>query len=153
LKKNRLTTIFLKNQPVFYFFLTIFVHIFVTPNKRKILAIFLCKITFNKNTNLTKNMSKTAQSVWENCLSFIKDNIQDQAYKTWFEPIKSVELTDNALYIQVPSKFFYEWLEEHYVKLLKVALTKELGKNAKLLYKIKMENTYGNKQPFTEQLT
>jgi chromosomal replication initiator protein len=41
-----------------------------------------------------------------NCLSFIKDNIQDQAFKTWFEPIKSVELTDNALYIQVPSKFF-----------------------------------------------
>jgi chromosomal replication initiator protein len=38
-------------------------------------------------------------------LSFIKDNIQDQAYKTWFEPIKSVELTDNALY-SVPSKFF-----------------------------------------------
>jgi chromosomal replication initiator protein len=97
-------------------------------------------------------MSKTAQSVWENCLAFIKDNIQEQAFKTWFEPIKSVELTDNALYIQVPSKFFYEWLEEHYVKLLKVALTKELGKNAKLLYKIKMENTYGNKQPFTEQL-
>ena len=97
-------------------------------------------------------MDKTAQSVWENCLSFIKDNIQDQAYKTWFEPIKSVELTDNALYIQVPSKFFYEWLEEHYVKLLKSALTKELGASAKLLYKIKMENTYGNKIPFTEQL-
>ena len=97
-------------------------------------------------------MDKTAQSVWENCLSFIKDNIQDQAYKTWFEPIKSVELTDNALYIQVPSKFFYEWLEEHYVKLLKSALTKELGASAKLLYKIKMENTYGNKLPFTEQL-
>jgi chromosomal replication initiator protein len=36
-------------------------------------------------------------------------------------------------------------------KIIKVALTKELGKNAKLLYKIKMENTYGNKQPFTEQ--
>jgi chromosomal replication initiator protein len=97
-------------------------------------------------------MTKTAQSVWENCLSFIKDNIQEQAYKTWFEPIKAVELTDNALYIQVPSKFFYEWLEEHYVKLLKVALTKELGSSAKLLYKIKMENTLGNKLPFTEQL-
>ncbi len=97
-------------------------------------------------------MTKTAQSVWENCKAFIKDNIQEQAYRTWFEPIQSVELKDNALYIQVPSKFFYEWLEEHYVKLLKVALNKELGKGAKLLYKIKMENTYGNKQPFTEQL-
>ena len=97
-------------------------------------------------------MSKTAQSVWNNCLSFIKDNIQEQAYKTWFEPIVAVELNNNSLSIQVPSKFFYEWLEEHYLKLLKVALTKELGSHAKLLYKIKMENTYGNKIPFTEQI-
>ncbi|SFZ92187.1 chromosomal replication initiator protein [Flaviramulus basaltis] len=97
-------------------------------------------------------MSVTAQSVWNNCLEFIKDNIQPQAYKTWFEPISAVKLTDNALSIQVPSKFFYEWLEEHYVKILKVSLTKELGETAKLVYIIKMENTYGNKQPFTEKI-
>ncbi len=97
-------------------------------------------------------MEVTAQSVWNNCLSFIKDNIQPQAYKTWFEPITAVKLTDNALSIQVPSKFFYEWLEEHYVKILKVALNKELGERAKLVYVIKMENTYGNKQPFTEKI-
>ncbi|MGB5610670.1 chromosomal replication initiator protein DnaA [Eudoraea sp.] len=97
-------------------------------------------------------MSVTANSVWKNCLAFIQDNIQPQAFKTWFEPIKPVKLSDNALSIQVPSKFFYEWLEEHYVKLLKVALTKELGENAKLVYIIKMENTYGNREPFTEQI-
>jgi chromosomal replication initiator protein len=97
-------------------------------------------------------MSRTAESVWNHCLSFIKDNITTQAYKTWFEPIQAVKLSDNALSIQVPSKFFYEWLEEHYVKLLKVALTKELGAEAKLVYVIKMENTYGNKQPFTEKI-
>jgi chromosomal replication initiator protein len=97
-------------------------------------------------------MDITAQSVWDNCISFIKDNIQPQAFKTWFEPIVAVKLTDNALSIQVPSKFFYEWLEEHYVKILKVALTKQLGESAKLVYVIKMENTYGNKQPFTEKI-
>ncbi|MCM4157904.1 chromosomal replication initiator protein DnaA [Gramella sp. AN32] len=97
-------------------------------------------------------MSKTAQSVWNNCLSFIQDNITPQAYKTWFEPIQAVKLTDCALSIQVPSKFFYEWLEEHYVKLLKVSLTKELGDKAKLVYVIRMENTYGNKLPFTEKI-
>ena len=97
-------------------------------------------------------MQKTAETIWGNCLSFIKDNITPQAYKTWFEPIKAVKLTDNALSIQVPSKFFYEWLEEHYVKLLKVALNKELGDTAKLVYVIRMENTYGNKQPFTESI-
>ena len=97
-------------------------------------------------------MNTSAQTVWENCLDFIKDNIQPQAYKTWFEPIVAIKLDNHALSIQVPSKFFYEWLEEHYVKILKVALTKELGVNAKLVYIIKMENTYGNKQPFTEKI-
>src|SRR5690554_2657902 len=97
-------------------------------------------------------MSRTAESVWNKCLAFIEDNITSQAYKTWFEPIKAVKLTDNALSIQVPSKFFYEWLEEHYVKILKVALTKELGPTAKLVYIIRMENTYGNKLPFTEKI-
>ena len=97
-------------------------------------------------------MSATANSVWNNCLAFIQDNIQPQAFKTWFEPIKPIKLTDKALSIQVPSKFFYEWLEEHYVKLLKVAMTRELGSNAKLIYVIKMENKYGNKEPFTEQI-
>jgi chromosomal replication initiator protein len=97
-------------------------------------------------------MNISAQTVWDNCLDFIKDNIQPQAYKTWFEPILAIKIDNHALSIQVPSKFFFEWLEEHYVKILKVALTKELGVNAKLVYIIKMENTYGNKQPFTEKI-
>ena len=97
-------------------------------------------------------MRASAQSVWENCLVFIKDNIQDQAYKTWFEPIVPVKLENKVLSIQVPSKFFYEWLEEHYVKLLKSCLLREMGNDARLIYIIKMENTYGNRTPFTESI-
>lgn len=96
--------------------------------------------------------NRTAESVWNNCLAFIQDNVSSQAYITWFEPIKAVRLVEESLHIKVPSQFFYEWLEEHYVKLLKVALTKELGHNAKLVYAIKMENTYGDKSPYTEKL-
>ncbi len=97
-------------------------------------------------------MNSIESKVWNNCLSFIKDNIQPQAFKTWFEPIEAVKLTDNVLSIQVPSKFFYEWLEEHYVSLLKSALIQQLGVDARLVYIIKMENTFGNKQPFTESI-
>ena len=97
-------------------------------------------------------MSTSASTVWNNCLSFIKDNIQPQAYKTWFLPIKAVKLSENILSIEVPSKFFYEWLEEHYVKLLKTALQKELGNDARLVYSIRMENTLGNKVAFTESI-
>ena len=97
-------------------------------------------------------MSQTPSVVWNNCLSFIKDNIQPQAYKTWFEPIIPVKLTDDVLSIQVPSKFFYEWLEEHYINLLKLSLNKELGEDAKLVYIIKMENSFGSTKSFTEKI-
>jgi chromosomal replication initiator protein len=94
-------------------------------------------------------MTTTSSAVWNNCLLFIKDNIKPQAYKTWFEPIKPVKISGDILTIQVPSKFFFEWLEEHYIKLLRVALVRELGENAKLVYDVKMENTYSNKNPHT----
>ena len=97
-------------------------------------------------------MNQSPSSVWNNCLLFIEDNIQPQAYNTWFKPIIPIKVTDKVLSIQVPSKFFYEWLEEHYIKILKLALTKELGKDARLVYVIKMENTFGNKEPFTEKI-
>ncbi len=94
-------------------------------------------------------MSQNASLVWDKCLSFIKDNIKPQAYKTWFEPIKPIKLSGDALTIQVPSKFFYEWLEEHYIKILRVALVKEMGDDAKLIYDVKMENSYSSKKPHT----
>jgi chromosomal replication initiator protein len=97
-------------------------------------------------------MSAKAVSVWNNCLTFIEDNIQQQAYKTWFLPIIPLKVSDNILNIQVPSKFFYEWLEEHYVKLLKTALQKELGPDARLIYSIRMENRYGSNNVFTENI-
>ena len=97
-------------------------------------------------------MDKTAESVWIECLSFIKDNIKPQAYKTWFEPIKPVKLSGEVLTVQVPSKFFYEWLEEHYIKLLRVSLVRELGDQAKLVYDVRMENTYSSNSPQTVKI-
>lgn len=85
-------------------------------------------------------MSKTAENVWENSLKVIKDNISWQAYKTWFEPIKPVSLENEILTIEVPSQFFYEWIEEHYVELIAKTIKREIGKTAQLEYRILMES-------------
>lgn len=86
-------------------------------------------------------MSLEHDKVWSNCLKLIKDNVNPQSFKTWFDPIKSVKVEDKVLTIQVPSQFFYEWLEEHYVTLLKKALEKELGPGSKLEYNIIVDNS------------
>ena len=95
-------------------------------------------------------MRKNSKAVWDNCLRVIKDNISLQSFKTWFEPIKPVKLEDNVLTIMVPSQFFYEWLEEHYINLLKKTIKKELGSEGRLEYSIIMDNTSnGTTQPYT----
>ena len=84
-------------------------------------------------------MERTAEAVWRNCLTYVQDNISPQAYKTWFLPIRPVKLQGKVITLQVPSKFVYEWLEAHYIKLLKSAITKELGPDARLVYSIVMD--------------
>lgn len=81
-------------------------------------------------------MPTDAITVWQNCLGLIRKHIPSQSFETWFLPIRPAQLKDKVLTIQVPSRFHYEWLEEHYVAILKQAILQELGKEGKLNYSV-----------------
>ena len=85
-------------------------------------------------------MAEKHNDVWQNCLEYIRMNINPNSFKTWFEPIKAVALQNNLLTIQVPNQFFFEWLEENYVTLLKKTIKRELGPGARLDYQIVVDN-------------
>ncbi|MEQ8359110.1 MAG: chromosomal replication initiator protein DnaA [Cytophagales bacterium] len=87
--------------------------------------------------------------IWDNCLNSIRENVNDQSFKTWFAPIKPIKLSQSVLTIQVPSPFFYEYLEEHYVQILKKAIVKELGDNARLEYSIVVDKGNEKESPKT----
>jgi chromosomal replication initiator protein len=97
-------------------------------------------------------MDKVFDKVWNNCLEIIKDIVEWQHYKTWFEPIKPVALKDNVLTIQVPSQFFFEYLEEHYISLLAKTLKRELGKEARLEYRIMVDSGNSKNKPLTTDI-
>jgi chromosomal replication initiator protein len=94
---------------------------------------------------------KSYQEIWNNCLTIISDNVSVQNFKTWFKPIKAVALNEKILTIQVPSQFFYEWLEKNYITLIKKTLKRELGKDAKLEYNILLD-TPGTKKPYITKI-
>lgn len=100
-------------------------------------------------------MEKTYKTVWDECLAFIKDNLtgkeNEKAYSTWFEPIVPLKLEGSTLTIQVPSQFFYEWLEQNYVGLLKDAIRLALGNQARLQYSIIMDKSI-SELPLTTQV-
>ncbi len=91
------------------------------------------------------------EEIWNNCLTVIRNNVSHQNFKIWFEPILPVSIKDNILTIQVPSQFFYEWLEENYITLLKKTIKKELGKEGKLEYHIVLENSSKSK-PYVSKI-
>ena len=88
-------------------------------------------------------MEQSPEAVWNQCLDIIRDNISRQSFKTWFEPLKAVRLEADSdqlkLTVQLPSRFYYEWLEEHYFSLLRKTITKVLGPKGRLYYNIVIE--------------
>ena len=56
-------------------------------------------------------MQPEVKELWCKCLEIIKSDLSDQSYSTWFAPIVPLKFSNNTLTIQVPSQFFYEWLE------------------------------------------
>ena len=75
-------------------------------------------------------------ALWERCLAIIKDNISEQAFNTWFQPIVPLNFKDKTLTIQVPSQYVYEFLEANYIDLLRKTIYKVMGEGTKLMYKI-----------------
>jgi chromosomal replication initiator protein len=80
-----------------------------------------------------------ARDVWKACLEEIRESVNTQSFKTWFEPMVPLTLQGGKLVMQVPSQFFYDWLEEHYYGIIGTTLEKVLGKDAHLEYAIRTE--------------
>src|SRR5690242_4453487 len=98
-------------------------------------------------------MEKNFETIWKKCLQIIKDNVSAQSFKTWFVPIRPVRLEDKVLTIEVPSQFFYEWLEEHYIAHLRKTIRNQLGNDGRLEYSIVMEPAVeGKSKPYTVKL-
>ncbi len=91
-------------------------------------------------------MNSEHQTAWEKCLDIIRDNVPGSSYKTWFEPIEPVKLENRVLTIQVPSAFFYEYLEEQFIDILRKTLRMVLGNGAKLEYNVVLGPANGGSQ-------
>jgi len=78
--------------------------------------------------------------VWENILDAVRSSITEQTYATWFEPIRPVSITDFEITIEVPSKFYYEWIDSHYKNVILGAIKKETGNDVQLNFKIAGKN-------------
>ena len=80
-------------------------------------------------------------SVWAHFLKIVEDIVEQQKFDTWFKPVHPVSLVDSTLTVEVPSDFFREYLEATYLDVIKKALKRVIGADAKLVYLVKTVRT------------
>ena len=81
--------------------------------------------------------------LWQNCLKLFRNNLSEQQFNTWFAPIHSALYDEERkeLSLFVPSPFIYEYIEAHYVKLLRTVLKHVYGPGVRLVYKVTTDAT------------
>lgn len=84
------------------------------------------------------SVESSAKEVWTSCLDLLKLQVKESTFTTWFEPIVPQALDDALLTIEVPSTFFYEYLEEHFFSTIQTAIQEVLGPQGKLQYAVKV---------------
>ena len=83
-------------------------------------------------------MVAKSNALWDNALRLIRENVEEQQYNTWFKPIvvESYKAETKTLLLQVPSAFFYEYLEANYATLLYKVLVRCFGEGIRLSYRV-----------------
>lgn len=90
--------------------------------------------TYDKSVN-------SLPAKWKKFLRYIKNNVSNHIFRTWFVPLRPISLNENELVVEVPSQFYCEWLDEHYYSLIKTGLQKFFNENIKLKYQVVLDTS------------
>ena len=51
-----------------------------------------------------------AKEIWNLCLAAVGDKVSQQSFDMWLKPLKLLKVTDNTIDLEVPNKFFKDWI-------------------------------------------
>jgi len=88
-----------------------------------------------------------ADSVWTQTLAFIQGKVPKQVFDTWFMPVRLQGIEDSTARVEVPNKFFGEWLGQHYGNLLAEALAAVRGEGEVSVAFVASQKAQGHEGP------
>jgi chromosomal replication initiator protein len=79
-------------------------------------------------------MNSTVETLWEDVLCALQPQMNEESYELWFRPVKPLSLQANCLTLQVPNRFFTDWLRDHYQKTIEDLLKERMGETISLSF-------------------
>src|SRR5579864_7875878 len=81
-------------------------------------------------------MSVAIETLWEDVLSVLKPQMNDESFDLWFRPIKALSMEGSRLVVQVPNAFFADWLRDHYQGRIETLLKERSGEFLQLSFSV-----------------
>jgi chromosomal replication initiator protein len=88
--------------------------------------------------------------VWSNVLDTLRDNISEQGYMTWFSNTQLFDISDDILYVRVPTQFISDYLNKNYSELVAEIYYNLYGKKKNI--KFSCYQTSVKKKPKEEEM-
>ncbi len=85
-------------------------------------------------------MKEKYQILWQRCMEMFRNNVSEQQYQMWFQPMKfkSYDAAQKELAVFIPSQFFFEYLEEHFRHLIHVTINRFFETDVTLSYEVEV---------------
>ena len=74
----------------------------------------------------------TAESLWSEVSSRLRGALNETTYRTWFDHVDGVHLTDEEFVLSVPNDFARDWIEGHFLGLIRAAIGDATGKERRV---------------------
>jgi chromosomal replication initiator protein len=81
-------------------------------------------------------MELSGEEVWNAVQSSLEKAVNKQSFDTWLRPLKFASLKESGLEISAPNTFVSDWVNEHYLSLIKELIKGIAGKDIAIIFKI-----------------
>ncbi len=81
-------------------------------------------------------MAIAVENLWEDVLSILKPQMNNESFDLWFRPIKALSLEGGRLVLQVPNAFFADWLRDHYQARIEALLKERSNESVTLSFSV-----------------
>lgn len=79
-------------------------------------------------------MPLACQELWSSMLADLHKTLNKQSFETWFTPTRALSYSEKKLIIEVPSRFFCDWLNEHYLSSLQETASRIAGEEVTIYF-------------------
>jgi chromosomal replication initiator protein len=74
--------------------------------------------------------------IWNRCLAAIEKKVGTSIFDLWFKPIRLTLLKEQSAVLEIPNRFFKEWIEDYYPSLIGESIEMIIGHPISVKFKI-----------------